>query len=95
MYSCPVCHPKRLTEEEWDGEQRLEGEENRKVGEEVSLWSDGGVIRDHVCTNLYILIGIIYRHRVIPLASVPRCFNNSCCFVPLYSPPTIYIHLLV
>lgn len=76
-------------------EQRLEGEENRKVGEEVSLWSDGGVIRDHVCTNLYILIWIIYRHCVIPLASVPRCFNNSCCFVPLYDPPTIYIHLLV
>lgn len=32
-------------------EQSLEGEENKKVGEEVSVWSSGGVIRNHVTTQ--------------------------------------------
>lgn len=37
-------------------EQSLEREGNEKVGEEVSVGSNGGVIRRHATTKLHILI---------------------------------------
>lgn len=78
-------------------EQSLEGEENKKVGEEVSLWSNGGVIRNHVTTKLYILIRDNSHAPYLPLGQRARCFNNSCCIITLVRcyPVPIYMYLFV
>lgn len=75
-------------------EQNLEREENKKVGEEVSVWSNGGVIRNHVTIKLYILIrDHSHTHTISsPSANEPRCLIIDVAYKSSTQlPPPVYM----
>lgn len=52
----------------------------------MSVWSNGGVIRNHVTIKLYILIRD-YSHIIFPSANVPQCLIIYVAYksVPVYT----------